>query len=339
MANLIENAELSKKQTVGVEIETHGVQKDDFAHLVANYFYDTYGIPVCVWYDGRHHHDWRCIGKPAPDGSAREWVFCDDGSSSGPLGGIDCEMVSPILYDDEDIADLQAIVRLARKAGAKSGANYNAGVHIHIGADFDKVGGQNAKTIRNLVNLIKSHESLICKAINFTASRGHWAQWVDNDFLRALNAKKPTTKTGLFSLWYGSEREYLHVLNHRRECHYHHSRYHLLNLHSIIDKGTIEFRCFEFHDKLHAGELKAWIQLCRAMCSYAKIARNCRVKELQVDNPKYALNSWLKNMGLIGNEFKTCRKMLLKNLDGDSGYRNGRPATEPDDDVDDLALR
>ena len=32
-------------------------------------------------------------------------------------------------------------------------------------------------------------------------------------------------------------------------------------------------------------------------------------------------------MGMIGDEFKTARDFLLKNLDGDIAFKNGRPHT------------
>lgn len=332
MANLKINAELSKKQTIGVEIEMSNISKRKVCSIVCKYFKDKYNILSETVYDGRHLDNWYCIGRPDADGNERRWQMMNDGSIHGAET---CELVTPILTYD-DIEDLQEIVRLLRKAGAVSGTRYNAGVHIHIGADFDRDGGQNAKTIRNLVNLIKSHESLICNAVSVSPERQRqWARFVEPEFLARLNRQKPTTKDKLFALWYGSEREYNNVVNNRRANHYHTSRYHLLNLHSVIDKGTIEFRCFEFHNNLHAGELKAWIQLCLAMCSYAKITRNCRIKELQTDNQKYAMAQWLKNMGLIGNEFKTCRKMLTKHLSGDTAYRHGRPV---EDNLDDYAL-
>ena len=32
-------------------------------------------------------------------------------------------------------------------------------------------------------------------------------------------------------------------------------------------------------------------------------------------------------LGMIGDEFETARMFLLKNFEGDTGYRNGRPMT------------
>ena len=51
-------------------------------------------------------------------------------------------------------------------------------------------------------------------------------------------------------------------------------------------------------------------------------------------NEKYAMKNWLVNMGFIGDEFKTARKVLLRRLNGDTAYRNGRPSTDADDLLD-----
>ena len=323
--NLTHNAELMKSQTIGVEIEMGKISKIETARIIGNYFNEKYGVDIEIWNAGAHNAV-NVYGKPDANGNPRVWKCMDDGSSSGDWGHISCEMVTPILTYD-DIPDLQEIVRRLRGAGARSGAHWNSGVHIHIGADFDRDGGLTAKSTRNLVNLIASHERLICDAVNVSPNRANWCRFVDPHFLREINRKKPTTKRALEILWYG----------HTGTVHDHYdpTRYHLLNLHAIWDKGTVEFRCFEFHNNLHAGELKSWIQMCLAMMSYAKLVNRCSPRPVETDNPKYAMKTWLINMGLSGAEFKTCRKMLTKNLAGDTAYKIPRAhvADVDDDDV------
>ena len=325
--NLRQNTELMKGQTVGVEIEMGKISKENACKLVAKYFAETYEMAGDFWYDGGPHSAWVCMGRPATGTTEfRKWKFMDDGSSSGDWGHITCEMVTPILHYD-DIEDLQAIVRILRQNGARSGAHWNAGVHIHVGADFDRANGQNTKSVINLANLIASHQKLLCTALAVTPSRQRqWARFVEPTFLRKINSNsRPKNKTQLEMAWYGQ------IGNHP---HYDSTRYHLLNLHAIWDKGTIEFRCFEFHNNLHAGELKAWIQLCMAMCSYVKLVRHCSPTEIVAENQKYAMKNWLNNMGLIGDEFKTARKMLTKNLKGDMGSKHIRVSSADDLDMD-----
>ena len=85
-----------------------------------------------------------------------------------------------------------------------------------------------------------------------------------------------------------------------RNAHYNSSRYHMLNLHATFTKGTIEFRLFQFADPadgkrngLHAGEMKAYIQLCLAMSQLAKMVRTASPKPQQTDNEKYAMRCWM----------------------------------------------
>ena len=57
----------------------------------------------------------------------REWKFQKDVSIAGP-DSQKCEMVTPILTY-EDMETLQELVRILRKAGARSDATRGCGVH------------------------------------------------------------------------------------------------------------------------------------------------------------------------------------------------------------------
>ena len=94
----------------------------------------------------------------------------------------------------------------------------------------------------------------------------------------------------------------------------------MLNLHSVFNKGTIEFRLF--NSTLHAGEVKSYIQLCLAISHQALIQKSARKTKTQSDNEKYTFRTWLLRLGLIGDEFKTARQHLLKNLDGNIAWKD-----------------
>ena len=118
-----------------------------------------------------------------------------------------------------------------------------------------------------------------------------------------------------------------------RNQHYNSSRYHMLNYHACFTHGTVEFRCFQFANPneerrggLHAGELTSYIQLCLALSQMAQMVKTASPKEPQVENPKYAMRTWLLRLGFIGDEFATARELLTKNLDGDTAFRHGRNA-------------
>ena len=306
--------EAMKNQTIGVEVEMNNITRDRAAKIAANYF-GTGRYENTALRNG--YYTWS-----AWDADGREWKFQRDGSISG-IDSQKCEMVTPILRYN-DIPALQELLRQLRHAGAKSDASRGCGVHIHIGAD-----GHTAQTLRNLANIMASHEGLLTDALNLDRNRiNQYCQMVDTNFLTEVNRKKPKTMSKLADIWYGS-----HHANYGRDHHYNDSRYHMLNLHATFTKGTVEFRLFQFDEPsedrrggLHAGQLKSYIQLCLALSQMAKTVRTASPKPQQNENPKYAMRTWLLRLGFIGDEFKTAREILTKRLAGDTAFRNGRTA-------------
>ena len=144
--------------------------------------------------------------------------------------------------------------------------------------------------------------------------RNSWCRPVDPTFLQTLNRRKPKTTDAFAAIWYG--RPDWHG---QAQIHYHGSRYHLLNLHSVWQKGTVEFRAF--NSTLHAGEVKSYIQLCMAISHQALTANAASPTRPQTDNPKYTFRCWLLRLGFIGEEFATAREHLTKRLPGNAAWR------------------
>lgn len=94
-----------------------------------------------------------------------------------------------------------------------------------------------------------------------------------------------------------------------------------MNLHATFTKGTVEFRLF--NSTTHAGEIKAYIQFCLAVSHQALTQKSASPRRTVTDNEKYAFRCWMLRLGLIGNEFKTCRLYFLKHLEGNSAWRHG----------------
>lgn len=303
-----------KRQTIGVEVEMNGIMREKAARLTATYF----GTGRYENTAGRNGYStWS-----AWDTEGREWKFQKDVSIAG-CDSEKCELVTPILHYG-DIATLQELIRQLRHAGAKSDATRGCGVHIHIGAN-----GHTPQTMRNLANIMASHESLIADALALDRGRMHrYCRTVDPRFLEQVNKKKPKTMAALADIWYTSN-----GAGCGRDHHYNDSRYHMLNYHATFTKGTIEFRLFQFDapadgklNGLHAGQLKSYIQLCLALSQMAKMVKTASPKPQQNENPKYAMRTWLLRLGFIGEEFKTAREILTKRLAGDTAFRNGRAA-------------
>jgi hypothetical protein len=295
-----------KTQRFGLEIEftgiTRGMAADAIAKTLgvqANYIGGGYGTYEIRSTDGR-------IWKVMSDASIHE----ENASGGYANPNYRCEFVTPICKY-EDIETIQEIVRAIRQAGGR--VNDSCGLHVHIDAS-----GHTAKSLRNLANIMASKETLLFKALEVNPERyNKWCKKVDDNMLTKLDSRKPKTLEEVKRIWYNGDCN-------RSYTHYDNSRYHALNLHAVWQKGTVEFRMF--NSTLHAGKVKAYIQLCLAISAQAKKQNGACRKETVSTNPKYTFRTWLIRMGMNGDEFKTARLHLLANLEGDIAFHDGRHA-------------
>lgn len=283
----------------GIEIETVGLSREAAARAIAAVVGGTASQDpdnVTCW--------------TATDPTGRTWRAIPDGSLSGYTNA---EIVSPILTY-ADLEQLQEVVRAVKRAGAK--VDESCGIHVHVdAAAFD------AKKLCNLAKLVHQQEDLLIAALKVQPARlMRYTQRVEQRFINAIVEQPPRTMAELGAAWYGRPVD-------RRLAHYDSSRYHGLNLHSVWYRGTIEYRYFE--GTLHAGKVKAYVQLCLAITAKALGSRFALARKRTVDgaHSKYDFRVFLLRLGLIGDEFRTARLHLLEHLSGSTAFRNSaRPA-------------
>ena len=210
----------------GIEIEMTGLSRGKAAETLAG-FLGTRAEHTGGGYDA----------YAMRDAQGRVWKIVSDGSIQtqkkvrGQTVAADStysvELVSPVCVY-EDIGTIQEIVRALRRNNAL--VNDSCGIHVHVGAEkFD------AQHLRNITNIMASKEELIYKALQVDLNRSQdYCRRVEQRFLRQVNEKKPQSLDRFKSIWYNG-RDGSNV-------HYHASRYHALNLHSVFQKGTVEFR-------------------------------------------------------------------------------------------------
>ena len=87
-----------------------------------------------------------------------------------------------------------------------------------------------------------------------------------------------------------------------------------------VSEDTVSFPWFP--ELLDPDEVKAYTHFIAAL---GKMSRD--LKRIS-DNEKYAFRCFLLRLGFIGNEYKAERKILLKNLSGNSSWKNGAPEKE-----------
>lgn len=96
-------------------------------------------------------------------------------------------------------------------------------------------------------------------------------------------------------------------------------------------KETAEKLCFPWftlHDGLY-GEADAYTKLITSMVEMAKKQKRVVATERPLENAKFAMRLFLIRLGFIGDEYKTARKILLRNLSGNSSWRYGKPHEKP----------
>ena len=69
------------------------------------------------------------------------------------------------------------------------------------------------------------------------------------------------------------------------------------------------------------GDADACCTFISMLCEFAKNQGRINRKPDTSDNPKYTMRCFLIRLGMVGAEFKTTRKAILRNLTGNSAFR------------------
>ena len=88
-----------------------------------------------------------------------------------------------------------------------------------------------------------------------------------------------------------------------------------------ITDEKINFIWFPY--TVDGDEIAAYTQFISRLCDMARDAKRVSSKPTETDNEKYAFRCFLLRLGFIGKEYKTARKILLRNLTGNSAFRCG----------------
>jgi len=86
---------------------------------------------------------------------------------------------------------------------------------------------------------------------------------------------------------------------------------------------TDEKVSFPWFTETEPDAVRAYTNFISKLSEMAKNATRVTATEKAVDNEKYAFRCFLLRLGFIGADYKTDRKILLKNLTGSSAFRNG----------------
>lgn len=291
-----------KERRFGCEIEFTGISRDTAARVIARVLGSEKVYKGGVY---NEHHIADC--------NNRTWKIVRDASiypsvtsnrQNPNYGHYKCELVTPIL-EYRDLRILGIIVDSLRAKGAV--VNKSCGMHVHV--DVRKI---TAVQLRNIVNIMACREDLLCKALAVEPNRlGRWCRKIETEFANNINglSRKALTIQTIKNAWYKST-GYSYG-------HYNQSRYHILNLHSFFEEKGIEFRLFNL--TLESDEVKANIVLALGICCtgcYQKKTRSYNVLRC-INNATFEkkdMTSFMNQLGIVGDEFKTVRFNLIKNM-------------------------
>ncbi len=90
------------------------------------------------------------------------------------------------------------------------------------------------------------------------------------------------------------------------------------NLEIIVEADKI---CFPWFTLENDSDAEAYCTFISMLCEFAKNQKRINNKPKTTDNPKYTMRCYLLRLGMIGAEYKSTRKALLRNLSGSSAFR------------------
>jgi hypothetical protein len=150
--------------------------------------------------------------------------------------------------------------------------------------------GHDERTIKNLLNMIYSKQSLIKKVFDCSENI------VEKELIDEISTLESLS-------------EILTTIN-KENC-----------------KG-IDFNDEKLTFNFINGDIQTSSEFLSLLIKKAKELQYTSSKPIETDNDKYTFRTWLIRLGMIGSEYKAHRKTLLSSLTGSSAFRNGLPANK-----------
>lgn len=80
---------------------------------------------------------------------------------------------------------------------------------------------------------------------------------------------------------------------------------------------------FPWFKKVDPIEVQSYTRFIEKLCKMTKDAKRVVARKKDIKNEKYEFRCFLLRLGFIGDEYKLDRKVLLRNLEGSSAFKNG----------------
>ena len=93
------------------------------------------------------------------------------------------------------------------------------------------------------------------------------------------------------------------------------------SIEAVVTDTTVSFPWFPF--TADPDEVNAYSTFIAKLCDMARRQKRVVATPVESGNNKYDFRCFLLRLGFIGEEYKIARKVLLKNLSGNSAFRYG----------------
>ncbi|MGI5892079.1 MAG: virulence protein [Bacillota bacterium] len=88
-----------------------------------------------------------------------------------------------------------------------------------------------------------------------------------------------------------------------------------------VERTETTLRFPWFSDCADPEVVEAYTRFVAALCDMAQNQKRVTAKEKETSNDKYAFRCFLLRLGFVGDEYKSARRILLRNLSGNSAFR------------------
>ncbi|MGY0373232.1 virulence-related protein [Clostridium sp. JNZ J1-5] len=163
--------------------------------------------------------------------------------------------------------------------------------------------GHSGITLRNLLNMIYSKQGLIQKSLGITENI------ISEDFIKEVNEAKISTID-----------DFQKVIAGKQSC---------IQIEFNFEEQKISFNFI----KAEVDNITAYTQFIELLNQSAKELKHASYKVKSTDNPKFTFRVFLIRLGMIGDEYKEARKVMLKNLEGNGAFRYGKPEKKAEESI------
>ena len=158
--------------------------------------------------------------------------------------------------------------------------------------------GHTGITLRNLVNMIYSKQALIKKSLGITGNI------IEAEFCKGINEAKIESIENFKGAIEGIGVK------------------HCSEITFDFDNTVIVYKFLE--GEASPDKIEAYTQFVGLLSESAKALKYVSAKSKDTDNDKFTFRVFLIRLGMVGDEYKKVRKVLLENLEGNSAFRSGK---------------